>query len=68
MKTLQEISVELKALATVTEDQFEASLASVVADLDAVIGATGGTVADPVVSVATVTASGVKTVFVPQTA
>lgn len=64
MKTLNDILVEVQALATVTEDQFEASLASVVADLQTVIGAQSPT--DPVVSVTTTTQSGVTAVFVPQ--
>ncbi len=44
MKTLPEIIVETQALATVTEDQFEASLATVVADLQALVPATTVTV------------------------
>lgn len=64
MKTLNDILVEVQALATVTEDQFEPSLATVVADLQAVIGAQAPV--DSVVSVTTTTQSGVTAVFVPQ--
>ncbi len=35
MKSLQDILSELQALATVSEDQYEAALATVVADLEA---------------------------------
>lgn len=50
-KTLAEISTELQALSTVTEDQFEASLASVVADLQAFIAAQPVTAAPTVLTV-----------------
>jgi hypothetical protein len=65
MKSLPEILTEVQALATVTEDQFEANLATAVADLQALIAAST-TAADPVVSVVTTTQSGVQATFVPQ--
>lgn len=46
MKQLSDILVELQALGTVAEDQFEASLATVVADLQAVVS--GQTTVTPV--------------------
>jgi len=66
MKSLTEILAEVEALATVTEDQFEASVATVVTDLQAVIAAP--VTSDPVVSVTTTTASGATETFVPQAA
>jgi hypothetical protein len=61
-KQLTDIVTEAQALATVSEDQFEAALATVVADLQAVIA--GTTAADPVVKVTTTTQSGVTAEFV----
>jgi len=67
MKTLQEILVELQALSTVTEDQFETALSAVVADLQAVVDApVVAPVADPVATVETVTDGGVTETFVPE--
>jgi hypothetical protein len=65
MKTLPEILAEVQALATVTEDQFETSLASVVSDLQAVIAAPA---ADPIATAVVTTVGGVVTTLVPQTA
>lgn len=67
MKTLSEVLVEVQALATVTEDQFEAALAVAVADLQALVDAPVTPVADPVETVVATTESGVTETFVPET-
>lgn len=68
MKPLTDIITEAQALATIGEDQFEASLATLVADLQALEAGTPTPTptADPVVTVTTTTQSGVTAVFVPQ--
>ena len=68
MKTLRDILSEVQALATVTEDQFEAALTACVADLQAMVdGATGtAPAADPVATVVVTTVGGTVTTCVPQ--
>jgi hypothetical protein len=66
MKTLNDVLAEVQALATVAEDQFEADLATVVADLRALVAGSPAPVADPVVSVAVTTQSGAVSEFVPK--
>jgi hypothetical protein len=55
MKTLAEILAEVQALSTVTEDQFETTLAGVVTDLQALVDATPASPVAPTVVSATVT-------------
>lgn len=63
---MNEIILEAQALATVAEDQFETSLAKLIADLQAFQPTSEPVVIDPIVTVTTVTQSGVSTVFVPK--
>lgn len=67
MNTLPEILAEIQALATVTEDQFEANLAGVVSAVQAYIAANpSAPAADPVATVVVTTQSGVSTTCIPQ--
>lgn len=61
MKSLQDILAEVQALATVSEDQFEASLATAVADLQAVIATPVTEPTDVTATVVLTIASGIVT-------
>jgi hypothetical protein len=59
MKQLSDVIVEVQALSTVTEDQFEAALATAITDLQALsTNATPGTGSDPITSVVVTQQSG----------
>ena len=67
-KTPQEILAEIQALATVPEDQYEAALATVVADQQAYIAALATPASDPIATAVVTTVGGVVTTLVPQSA
>jgi hypothetical protein len=66
--TSEQIVAAAQALATVTEDQFETTLATFVTNLQAFIAATPAPAADPIVTLVGTTQSGATVTFVPQTA
>lgn len=50
MKQLPDVIVEVQALATISEDQFEAALATVVSDLQALQAGAGKTITSVVIN------------------
>lgn len=66
MKTFTEIRAEFEALATVTEDQYEAALATALADFDATVAGTTPTA--PVATGVVITFSDNSTQTLPTSA
>ena len=66
-KTLAELIAEAQALSSVAENQFEADLATLVADLQAFVPVTPAPT-DPIATITVLTQGGVSSVFTPEQA